>query len=828
MEVSSEQGHPTGDEDIDIDFDLGAGDEDHILDDAISNTGFDDELQAQPSPAPGNDETMFDEEPYHTNEENLTQELEADGMDHETLTMSFDAPESADVEFGDDHTVITTSAADIPHSETQLMEGAPVSTEKDVQREALDAVGDSTIEAPLHSLVDESEAQNAESSHHTSSASSPNNGEAATTDDVTSPISVPKPSKGPATANESALNEAISVIAEDDKKADNLHKGDEPAPLPLCHEVIVAYQDAEYALFAASDSDDLDSFFLSDRSILGKPLTNLFEAIRAVIVDDLADDDELCVMVEDLGLEIMEVSCICPSFQRMKLTPNLQNYVRGQDITFGQIIELHAKLLRNNGAEAGRPLHMYLGTRPSFRVRFAKLTKDAEEGKGLSEIVQWDGHSESAGETEGLPEYHEGEESLLEEDRQEQAEEHLDDLPRGLDDHSAELLPGSDVNDTVESKPAERAASDFNAVNAQQTNTDDQPVGGVEVPDNGADTKNDNSEYDEDGDLLDYSDEEDAENSSEFRTNNSRARNGTYTSFISPCFKPDTCFCSKCNDLLLAEYQAKNEELRRSSISHATEDDATSQQIEASGAVDGADKQLEEDLNAEDGVDYYDEEPEKESPVLQETKEGKPPTDSGVVHQPESQHEEHNNGPDLEDGIDSFQDGNLGLENGGHFPETLETLLTDDQQTLEDENGPFDDIIEFGEEDFTVVEPLPVETSESHSDTLQLDLPSEYTEGNAPEATGPAEAEDMESIGSDKTLEAQTVSGIGQGDEIDYDDDETRETSEAKLSSSAVKAPAASHISLNKRPRLDDSSDEAIGTRSNGVWCRHLDHEVIR
>jgi hypothetical protein len=73
-------------------------------------------------------------------------------------------------------------------------------------------------------------------------------------------------------------------------------------------EVTMVWKEQEYAVFSMSELDDPDTYFLSDTSTLDQPLGAFFEAIREVICDELKEDEELCMVVDNLGLEIEEVS----------------------------------------------------------------------------------------------------------------------------------------------------------------------------------------------------------------------------------------------------------------------------------------------------------------------------------------------------------------------------------------------------------------------------------------------------------------------------------------------------------------------------------------
>jgi alkylhydroperoxidase family enzyme len=101
-------------------------------------------------------------------------------------------------------------------------------------------------------------------------------------------------------------------------------------------------------------------------------------------------------------------------------------------------------------------------------------------------------------------------------------------------------------------------------------------------------------DLDEDGDLIDYEDEEYEQAhgkpvpaESTVLDEKSILQNGNPDS-LPPCLKPFSCFCPKCMAHLLNEYEAINEDLRRRSISHTTEetDSQTSNHAEVGVSLD--------------------------------------------------------------------------------------------------------------------------------------------------------------------------------------------------------------------------------------------------
>jgi len=316
MEVSSEHNHNAGDEDIDIDIDLTAGqaDEDYILEDATSNAGFDDDLHPQPSPATGNDEPMIDDDNgddlYQMHDEHLLTE-ETDGMDHETHNMSFNPPESTDVHFEEKQVLNNTNAANAPESRIENSEvpgesAERTATEADIHRQHTREAADSGKGDHPSDLVNETDARNVDSPQESSRSSTPNARDPTPIDHLTSPLATAHESLN-RTPTDTISTDGAPHISEESENPVDVPSAEDPSNLPA-HGVTVVYRNSDYALFSTSESDDPDSFFLSDLSITKKPLISFFDALRDVIHDDLAVDDDLCIVVEDLGLEIVEVS----------------------------------------------------------------------------------------------------------------------------------------------------------------------------------------------------------------------------------------------------------------------------------------------------------------------------------------------------------------------------------------------------------------------------------------------------------------------------------------------------------------------------------------
>jgi hypothetical protein len=326
MEISSEYGHQGGEEEIDIDIDFGTApaDEDYAIEDAASNSGFADGLQPQASPAVGNDDLMIDEDhpSYPMGDEDLVLDDDDHKMEQEAASMSF-AMGGDSSHFVVDEDIETLQVLEVPST----AEGGIMWDEPELPKSTVDEndlLGDSEqtlqdeeyVEQPEYE--DKNEQQEIEGpptlpSEHASPASTPQNGSphSGTTQEPRSPAtSVPgaAPVSPDHISKDSVPNSNPYSITGGTDKTTNFVAANDVSSFTPAPEIAVLYQSSEYTLFSKTETDDPDSFFLSDVTILEKTLGDFFHAMRDVIQDDLGDEEELCMSVEDLGLELEEVS----------------------------------------------------------------------------------------------------------------------------------------------------------------------------------------------------------------------------------------------------------------------------------------------------------------------------------------------------------------------------------------------------------------------------------------------------------------------------------------------------------------------------------------
>jgi hypothetical protein len=846
MEISSEHGHHGGDEDIDIDIDFttAPADEDYNIEDAASNSGFDG-LQPQSSSAVGHDDLMIDEDQnsYIMGDGDVVLDDGDYGMEAEAAAaaMSFAMGDSS-------HFAVDEHSEPLPNPE------APSFVEGEIMWDE-QALPKSTVDD--NDLLDDSEQtfhQDVENLQHTNEHDTQENEEskpafehgsrATTPQNRTPPSGNPEEPRSPTTSipgpapispehlsNHTTPKSGFQAVSGDTNKPVNFLLANDSETFPAAPEVIVVYQSRGYTLFAKSESDDPDSFFLPDVSILEKPLGDFFTDIRDVIQEDLGDEDELCVSVEDLGLEIEEVSFPKSTVMQPQLTIPHQNSTLIHEASLGQIIGLHDTLLRNDDVESHRPLYMALGTRLNFSKRLASLTAAAAEGKGLSELINWDDESEEVDDSGVVDESIESKDPNLNDQENGkvlgiEAVETADGFV--VESNHASPTPAS-VHDKQEEDEDAENSEEHQHVDVEPTPAHLSPQSNAAqdskpsevLPSTEKDTAT--SEYVEDeDDLIDYSDDEAEDPATQNRgtsknpTDDNRTQDGNSDDLFSPCILPQTCFCNACNELLHAEYDRINEQLRRRSLTRAAEE------IEQSTRLHHTDGENEQHPQTDEAVgDEYDGTAEEElDNSVQAEAEDLTAEDILGAAEPEDYNEElpaYDEPEEYQNQDLAGDSGNgLGLEEGAYV-EGNELPYVGDEAELENETAnlrgqeqsDFDDNV--GEASISAGNLDFADAAES-SVTVSAD-DQHYGEDDL----GEYDLDDSKDTGDGHTLDNATSDGANdvQEDEIDYEDDED----EKEQSSNGISAPlSATHdspASNGKRPRADAEVDDT--SRSKGM-----------
>jgi hypothetical protein len=321
MEISSEHGQIGGDDDIDIDIDLMAGqaDEDYILEDATSNVDFGDDFQHNASfTAVGTDDLMIDDDDgggsFEMGDADLLQEEQVHGTEHDAMPFtdtnaSHFEQNQADIS----HVPAVESHQEVQEADFVYQEGPSYETggnEFEVEEVRVASPYEDVRKGKAASEIVKTDTKEETTRH--SPANSPHGQNFKSPLGVQAPQSPPISDHNPpddTTENQNSGNIIDASLDEAAQLVDTAPVASVPKNLDAKYdEIIVYYMKSEYALFSTSDVDDPDSYFLSDKSVVEQPLSALFAAIREILHDELTEEDELWMTFNELNAEIEEVS----------------------------------------------------------------------------------------------------------------------------------------------------------------------------------------------------------------------------------------------------------------------------------------------------------------------------------------------------------------------------------------------------------------------------------------------------------------------------------------------------------------------------------------
>ena len=80
------------------------------------------------------------------------------------------------------------------------------------------------------------------------------------------------------------------------------------SPITPLHHVIVHYDGNDISLFPPSEGESSETFLLVDENLVNVSMTDMLRACRSVLGDSIREEDELELIIEDLGISLSEVS----------------------------------------------------------------------------------------------------------------------------------------------------------------------------------------------------------------------------------------------------------------------------------------------------------------------------------------------------------------------------------------------------------------------------------------------------------------------------------------------------------------------------------------
>ena len=186
---------------------------------------------------------------------------------------------------------------------------------------------------------------------------------------------------------------SIQVGFEDDNQYHESNEDDRQDAVPPItqhlHSIVVVYQGNEMSLFPPVDQDTEQSqtYFLSNESYASESLTTLFGRCKTVLADSIREDEELEIRIADLGLAINEVSVMLFDNPQIAMLINQsQTSAQYTPTTLSQILDLFIQLNHNDGSENPGPLYLELYTNYKVLHRLDYLMNAVVDGKGLSQL----------------------------------------------------------------------------------------------------------------------------------------------------------------------------------------------------------------------------------------------------------------------------------------------------------------------------------------------------------------------------------------------------------------------------------------------------------
>ncbi|KAI1743613.1 hypothetical protein F4680DRAFT_444890 [Xylaria scruposa] len=178
------------------------------------------------------------------------------------------------------------------------------------------------------------------------------------------------PEASPARQSEGYQNEVANATAPD-ASAIGASERDDPIELADHYGIYISYGETDYRLFAKSEDDDPNQYFLTHKSALDLSLDLFLTGLREVISEEVSPLDDLVMQVDGLGIEFSESTTL--------------DFLG--KFTLGDLVILYDKLVKNEEAESCPPIYIYLTVRPNCVRRMMALGESANAGRGLSEVA---------------------------------------------------------------------------------------------------------------------------------------------------------------------------------------------------------------------------------------------------------------------------------------------------------------------------------------------------------------------------------------------------------------------------------------------------------
>jgi hypothetical protein len=131
--------------------------------------------------------------------------------------------------------------------------------------------------------------------------------------------------------------------------------------------ITVQYKGEEFPFFSFSS----DGFF-SELSILDGTVGSMLASLRAVLGDEVSEEEEIVFQIDELGLEYSET----------------HPHDSVNNVTLRHILDVFEILVRNQDPGSSRTLYTYLFTKTNTTKRLDFLSQSAADGRGLEEVIR--------------------------------------------------------------------------------------------------------------------------------------------------------------------------------------------------------------------------------------------------------------------------------------------------------------------------------------------------------------------------------------------------------------------------------------------------------
>ncbi|KAF2715424.1 hypothetical protein K504DRAFT_529601 [Pleomassaria siparia CBS 279.74] len=307
----------------------------------------------------------------------------------------------------------------------------------------------------------------------------------------------------------------LDELAEDDQSAETKH---EPAVEHIGHvdtplhtlPVTINYDGSEFWLFKPDTSEDDDDWLLEDHSLQKKPMTDLFQACRFALRNDVTNETELGFRFDHFhNMELFEDSTPC--------------LVLDLDRLIGTYLKLHAQ----DGTPNPESFYVTLQFRPRVLTLVGELEKAVRDGIGYSGL----GTAVAAGQTAfNTPFSNDNADDTHEEWDEEEKVEHSTETAQQEEDREEvgghqvfplETTHNEEQNEESSEDPTlfhEQQRIDTHAASREDEEKRNETDQSKIIQEEAATTPSNNTQtpaatypVEEDGDIIDYSDDDEEE-----------------------------------------------------------------------------------------------------------------------------------------------------------------------------------------------------------------------------------------------------------------------------------------------------------------------------